>query len=293
LFFWLPASYHTPPAAVAAVFAGLLTKVGVYALMRVFTLLFVHRPDYTHTLLLIVAGLTMVTGMLGALPQRYFRRVLSFNLVGHIGFMLMGLGLFSPIGLAGGIFYLTHDIVVKTSLFLVSGVVERLGGTGELARLGGLYRARPVLALLFLVPALSLAGIPPFSGFFAKLGLLQAGLQQGQYVLVGVALLASLLTLFSMMQIWQAAFWKAAPVPLPAAPTPVESLDSVRGGQGQRRATVDEAGWRRVLPPLVWLVALTVLLGLLAGPVFDLAQRAALQLLDPGEYIRVVLGGGP
>jgi multicomponent Na+:H+ antiporter subunit D len=279
LFFWLPASYHTPPAPVAAVFAGLLTKVGVYALMRIFTLLFVHRPDYTHTLLLVVAGLTMVTGMLGALAQRDFRRVLSFNLVGHIGFMLMGLGLYSPVGLAGGIFYLAHDIVVKTNLFLVSGVVERHGrkGGGDLARLGGLYRARPVLAVPFLIAGLSLAGIPPFSGFFAKVGLLQAGLAQGQYVLVGVALLASLLTLFSMMQVWNEVFWKPAPTAEPPAP-PVQ---------------LDAAMLRGALPPMLGLAAITVLLGLLAGPVFALSLRAANQLLEPAAYIRAVLGGGP
>jgi multicomponent Na+:H+ antiporter subunit D len=278
LFFWLPASYHTPPAPVAAVFAGLLTKVGVYALLRVFTLLFVHRVDYTHTLLLVVAGLTMLSGMLGALVQRDFRRVLSFNLVGHIGFMLMGLGLFSPLGLAGGIYYLVHDIVVKTNLFLISGVVEHRRGTGELARLGGLYRQRPGLAAAFLIGALSLAGVPPLSGFFAKLGLLQAGLAQGQYVLVGVALLASLLTLFSMLQLWNEAFWK--PDPQPRISAAVQS-------QFPARAPT------RVLVPVQLLAGLTVLLGLLAGPVFGVAQHAAAQLLDPSAYINVVMGGVP
>jgi multicomponent Na+:H+ antiporter subunit D len=276
LFFWLPASYHTPPAPVAAVFAGLLTKVGVYALLRVFTLLFVHRVDFTHTLLLAVAGLTMLTGMLGALVQRNFRRALSFNLVGHIGFMVMGLGLFSPLGLAGGIYYLVHDIVVKTNLFLIGGVVEQRRGTGDLARLGGLYRQRPALAAAFLIAALSLAGVPPLSGFFAKLGLLQAGLAQGQYLLVGIALLASLLTLFSMLQLWNEVFWKPDPQPLatPASHPPARPPS-------------------RVLAPVLLLAGLTVLLGLLAGPVFGLVEHAAAQLLDPSAYLSAVLGGTP
>ncbi|MDQ4147290.1 MAG: Na+/H+ antiporter subunit D, partial [Pseudomonadota bacterium] len=181
LFFWLPASYHTPPVAVSAIFAGLLTKVGVYALIRVFTLLFVQDVGYTHTLILIVAGLSMVTGVLGAVAQNEFRRILSFHIVSQIGYMLMGLGLFSSLALAGSVFYIIHHIIVKTNLFLVSGVAHRLGGTYELKKLGGLYSAYPFLALLFLVSALSLAGLPPFSGFFAKLALVQAGLQLEQY----------------------------------------------------------------------------------------------------------------
>src|SRR3990172_2957315 len=138
LFFWLPASYHTPPVAVSAVFAGLLTKVGVYALIRVFTLIFVHEPGFTHTLILIIAGLTMVTGVLGAVAQSEFRRVLSFHIISQIGYMIMGLGLFTPLALAGSMFYIAHHIIVKTNLFLVSGVVNRLGGTFELKKLGGL-----------------------------------------------------------------------------------------------------------------------------------------------------------
>jgi multicomponent Na+:H+ antiporter subunit D len=275
VFFWLPASYHTAPAPIAAVFAGLLTKVGVYALLRVFTLLFVHRPDYTHTVILTLAGLTMVTGMLGALVQRDFRRVLSFNLVGHIGFMLMGLGLYSVAGLAAGILYLAQDIVVKTCLFLVSGVVERIHGTQALRRLGGLYRAAPGLALLFLVPALSLAGIPPLSGFIAKLGLVQAGLAQGQYLIVTVALVASFLTLFSMAQLWIEAFWKPAPL--------------VDGLPVRPRAAL--AG--RLLVPIAILAAMIVLIGLGAGPMYELALRSAEQLLRPADYIREIMGPAP
>jgi multicomponent Na+:H+ antiporter subunit D len=274
LFFWLPASYHTAPASVAAVFAGLLTKVGVYALLRVFTLLFVHRPDYTHTLILILAGLTMAVGMLGALVQTEFRRVLSFNLVGHIGFMLMGLGLFSVAGLAGAILYLMQDIVVKTNLFLVSGLVERLRGTQTLRQLGGLYHSAPGLALLFLVPALSLAGIPPLAGFAAKLGLVQAGLAQSQYAVVAVALAASLLTLVSMLQLWNEVFWK--PVPDGTAPNP--------------KVAPPAYDLRKLVLPLILLATITVLIGLGAGPLYALALRSAEQLMAPAAYVQAVMG---
>ena len=134
LFFWLPASYHTPPVAVSALFAGLLTKVGVYALVRAFTLVFTGDTALTHGLILAVAVLTMVTGVLGAAAQFEFRRVLSFHIVSQIGYMVLGLGLFTPLALAGTVFYLIHHIVVKTNLFLVGGIVKRLGGTLELGQ---------------------------------------------------------------------------------------------------------------------------------------------------------------
>jgi multicomponent Na+:H+ antiporter subunit D len=271
LFFWLPASYHTPPVAVSAIFAGLLTKVGVYALIRVFTLLFVQDTGYTHTLILVVAGLTMITGVLGAVAQNEFRRILSFHIVSQIGYMIMGLGLFTPLALAGSIFYIIHHIIVKTNLFLVSGVVNRLRGTYELKSLGGLYQTHPGLAILFMIPALSLAGIPPLSGFWAKLTLVQAGLEIRQYVIVAVALAVGMLTLFSMIKIWTEAFWKSS------------AISHQPSAVGRRLVTL--------LLPIVVLALLTVAIGLVAQPFFALAERAADQLINPEAYIRAVLGG--
>lgn len=270
LFFWLPASYHTPPVAVSALFAGLLTKVGVYALVRVFTLVFVGDTAFTHGLILVVAVLTMASGVLGAAVQVEFRRVLSFHIVSQIGYMILGLGLYTPLALAGTVFYVLHHIVVKANLFLVAGVVKRLGGSYELASLGGLYRSRPGLALLFLVPAFSLAGIPPLSGFWGKLVLVKAGLEAGQYTATAVALAVSLLTLYSMTKLWNEAFWKEPP---PAA----------------RPATPARLSWTLV-GPVAALAAITVAVGLGAGPVFDLASRAGAQLADPGQYVEAVLG---
>lgn len=276
LFFWLPASYHTPPAAVSAVFAGLLTKVGVYAMVRFFTLLFVQEREFTHVLITAVAGLTMVTGVLGAMAQSDFRRILSFHIVSQIGYMLMGLGLFSRLALAGTVFYVIHHIIVKTNLFLVSGLAHRRGGSYELARLGGLAAAAPGLALLFLVPALSLAGIPPLSGFFAKLSLVRAGLEGRDYAIAAAALGVSLLTLYSMTKIWNEAFWKPAPAPDAASPAEPSRFRAVAA-----------------FAPSVALAALTVAIGLGAESLFGLAQGAADQLLDPAGYVRAVLGGRP
>jgi len=273
LFFWLPASYHTPPVAVSAIFAALLTKVGVYALVRVFTLLFVHDVSFTHGVILATAVGTMVTGVLGAMAQNEFRRILSFHIISQIGYMLMGLGLFTPLGLAGTIFYLIHHIIVKTNLFLISGVAYHFGGTLELKRLGGMATAKPWVAFLFLIPALSLAGLPPLSGFFAKLSLVKAGLDAGAYVTVTTALAVGALTLFSMTKIWHEVFWKPAPDDAPAT------------GHSQ--------GDRPLLIPIVVLACLTVLIGAGAGPVFGVAMDAAHQLLDPSQYITAVLGVQP
>jgi multicomponent Na+:H+ antiporter subunit D len=276
LFFWLPASYHTPPVAVSAIFAGLLTKVGVYALIRVFTLLFVHDTGVTHSLILVVSGLTMVTGVLGALSQYDFRRVLSFHIISQIGYMIMGLGLFTPLALAASVFYVIHHIIVKTNLFFIGGIILRMRGTLELKHLGGVYRTRPLLGLLFLVPALSLAGLPPLSGFFGKLALLQASLDTGSYAIAGVALVVSLFTLMSMTKLWNEAFWKEPPED--------EAAEQV--------LHPSPAGRLALVGPVVVLAGLTILIGAGAGTLFALSERAAAQLIERRPYIEAVQSGG-
>jgi multicomponent Na+:H+ antiporter subunit D len=186
--------------------------------------------------------------------------------------MLLGLGLFVPLAIAGSVFYVAHHIVVKTNLFLLGGMIARLGGTEELARLGGLWVRRPLVAILFLVPALSLAGVPPLSGFHAKLLLVRAGLQEGRWVVVAVALVVSLLTLYSMAKIWNEAFAKAQPPAIPTVPVSRRSL-ALR------------------LAPIGALAALTLAIGLAPGLLFALSAEAAEQMLDPTEYVAAVLGG--
>jgi multicomponent Na+:H+ antiporter subunit D len=200
----------------------------------------------------------MVTGVLGAVAQTEVRRILSFHIISQIGYMVMGLGMLTPLALGGAIFYIIHHIIVKTNLFLISGMVLHLRGTHQLKNLGGLYRAYPGVSFLFLIPALSLAGLPPLSGFFAKLALVRAGLETGQFAIVAVALGVSLLTLFSMMKIWNEAFWKPSgeddPPPTRSVPT---------------------ALWL----PTAGLALLTILVGLAAGPLLVFSMRAAEQLL--------------
>jgi len=281
LFFWLPSSYHTPPVSVSAIFAGLLTKVGVYTMIRTFTLLFTREVGYTHHLILWIAGFTMVTGVLGALLQDEFRKILSFHIISQIGYMIMGLGLYTSngvvlkAGLIGSIFYVVHHIIVKTNLFLVSGVANRIGGSFELDELGGLYRHHPWLGVLFLIPAFSLAGFPPLSGFWAKFLLIYASFQNGAFVIGAVALVVGLLTLFSMTKIWAAVFW---------SPTPPEAkgVDDLWRTLSGRQLTY-------LVTPMVLLALLTLTIGLYSEPFYDISRQAAEQLRNADAYRDAVL----
>ncbi|MDK9718336.1 MAG: Na+/H+ antiporter subunit D [Trichlorobacter sp.] len=271
-YFWLPASYHTPPIAVITIFSALLSKVGIYVLIRVFTLIFPQETITGQPLILGAAGLTMLFGALGAIAQPELRRLLSFCVVSQIGYLLMGLGLMTPLALAGSIFFMLHIMAAKSALFLTSGVVARMSGTTMLKELGGLYKRYPLLAVLFLVPALSVAGIPPLSGFWGKLALVQAGLQSEQYLLVAMALGVSVLTLYYLVTAWIALFWKNQP----ADAEKLHHLPAVRRGQ--------------MIVPALLLALVSLVAGLLPEPLFRLCHIASEQLLNNDAYIKAVLG---
>ena len=293
LFFWLPASYHTPPVAITALFAGLLTKVGVYSIIRTFTLLFDQQLDTTATIIMWISGLTMVTGVLGAACQFEIRRILAFHSVSQIGYMLMGLGIAlyalahaepdsvaaretAKVALAGSAMFLLHHGIVKGNLFLISGLIQRLAGTSELKHLGGLIKTHPWTGELFLVSALSLAGIPISTGFWGKFVLVKSGLSAGAFALVAASLGVSILTLYSMTKIWAEAFWKEPPESMPEPPPVHGTQDRVRIG---------------LMPaPIVALAAGTLVLGIFVGPLYAVAERAGEQVLDTEGYQRAVLG---
>lgn len=273
LFFWLPDSYPVAVAPVTAVFAGLLTKVGVYAIIRSQTLLF--GDGAPSSLLLIVAALTMVTGVFGAITQDDVKRILSFHIISQIGYMIFGLGLFTLAGLAATVFYIVHHIIVKTTLFLVGGLIEERTGTGALRRLGGLLHISPLLAVLFLLPALSLAGVPPLSGFVAKLALIDAGFAIGAHTTVAVAIAVSALTLFSMTKIWSGVFWGQAEEP------PPKSVGLKASSPGFPRLMLASTGF---------LVLLSIAFVAAAAPIYELGEVAAAGLMDPSSYIAAARG---
>ncbi len=270
LFNWLPASYHTASMPVVAIFAALLTKVGVYAILRIYTLLFAGDTGWFGPIFTWIAIGTMVIGVLGAAAHYDVRKILSFHIISQIGYMLIGLALMTPLAIAGSILYIVHHIVVKANLFLLAGAIRQHGGSYALARLGGLWRVTPLLGLLFLIPALSLAGIPPLSGFWGKFAVIQASLDAQAWILAGAALAVGLLTLYSMIKIWNEAFWKAEPFELP----------KVQWRCGERVA---------MYLPIVSLALITLTIGLYTEPFARLSVDAAHQLLNRDAYIMAVL----
>ena len=316
---WLPDSYPTAPAPVTAVFAGLLTKVGIYCMLRTETLFF--PGNRLGDLLMAVALASMIVGILGAVAQTDLKRLFSFTLISHIGYMVFGIGLATREAYGGAIFYVAHHITVQTSLFLVAGLIERRGGTNELTRLGGMARSAPLLALLFFVPAMNFAGIPPFSGFIGKLGLMRAGVSDGgvwAWILVAGATVTSLLTLYVMAKIWNLAFWRTEPPGQAAYGTVLETADDSDDDEGpgpdRIPGTGDEgvgpapagrtvaatlqgqAVTTTVRPPRAMTAATAgaVVLGLaftvLAGPLTAFTDRSAAELISRRPYVEEVLG---
>lgn len=271
-FFWLPASYHTPPVTISALFSGLNTKVGVYAMIRFYTLFFVQDKLFWHPLFLWIGGFTMLIGVLAAASQYDIRKILSFHIISQIGYMIMGLGIFTLAGIAGAIFFIAHNIIAKTNTFLVAGLINNLTGSYDLNKIGGLYKIKPWLSILFIIPAFGLAGIPPLSGFFGKLVLITAGFNAGEYAISFIAVAVGLFTLFSMMKIWNEAFWKQHPGGSPGSEGQTENLPAT------------------MIIPVVFLGLITLTLGLGVKPILGIALDAAEQLLDPGIYIQAVMG---
>jgi multicomponent Na+:H+ antiporter subunit D len=264
LYFWLPVSYHTPPVAVSALFSALMTKVAVYALFRVFTLVYdLEAVPFLRELLLWTASATMLVGVLGAAAQNNVRRILAFHIVSQIGYMALGLALATPAATAGGLFYMAHNIAAKTNLFLAGGLARRLCGSEELARMGGLWAARPWLSLLFLVSALAMAGVPPLTGFWAKFFLVRETLTTGYRFEAALALAVGLLTLYSMTKIWAEAFWKPHPDP------------DWRPG----------AAPAAMLWPTAAIAAALVVAGVAVAPLHAVFARAAAELVDPAAYL--------
>ena len=308
LSFWLPDSYPTAPAPVTAVFAGLLTKVGVYAIIRTQTQLF---PDSSvDTLLLVVAGLTLLVGILGAISQSDIKRLLSFTLISHIGYMIFGIGMANAAGFAATIFYITHHIIVQTTLFLAVGLLERQGGTTSLSGLGGMLRTAPVIAILFFIPMLNLGGIPPFSGFIGKIGLFTVAAElatPGAYWLIGIGALVSLLTLYALARAWVLAFWRprvktGADAKTAKAPSTealmlrereealLERLHDAPDAQPQQKQKEIP---RLMVGATAGMVVVSVALTIFAGPLYTYSWRAGEDLAQPGKLVQQVLGDTP
>ncbi|WP_110588088.1 Na+/H+ antiporter subunit D [Microbacterium suaedae] len=284
LSFWLPDSYPTAPAPVTAVFAGLLTKVGVYAIIRTETQLF-HDSDLN--LVLAIAGVaTMIVGILGAIAQAELKRILSFTLVSHVGYMVFGISIATEASVGATAYYMVHHIVVQTTLFLVVGLIERYAGSTSIVRVKGLVAAAPFIAGLYLIPALNLGGLPPFSGFIGKYALFDAAASVGtpiMWVGIGIGILTSLLTLYALMRAWNLSFWRVKD-------DSPETEDRI--AYLSKAPEADAQGARREIPRVMsgaatGMVAVTIALTVFAGPIYEVCERIGSSLLQPISLVQL------
>lgn len=270
LYFWLPSSYAAPPIPVLALFGALLTKVGVYAIMRTYTLFFVHDIAFTHTILLVLAVLTIAVGCIGALAYFDVKQIIIYNIVIAVGVILFGTAQMNMTGHMGAMFYLVHDMLIKAALFMLIGIIIYITGTSDLRKMGGLMKRYPSLGWFYLIAAFGLAGIPPLSGFIGKLLIVQGGFAAGNIWSTIFMLATSLIVLLSVMRIFIYAFW---------------------GEEGQVVA-INQKTYKHLYYPTIALVTVTVLYGVGAQWVTPFMESAAHVLSNPSVYIEAVMKGG-
>lgn len=267
LYYWMPKSYIVPNPVVSALFGALLTKVGIYSILRVFTLIFIHKIDLTHEMFIWIAGLSMIFGVIGALSTNNIKLIIAYNVIPAIGFIIMGIGVFNQDALSGSIYYLIHDMIIKSALFLIVGAIAYVAGTSDLRKMGGLIQYYPLLGWLLFVAAFVLAGIPPFSGFIGKLLLLKGALSNDEIAIVIIALLTSLLILYSIMKIFIRGFW----------------------GEKNTSLELGKRTTKGFIGPIIFLLAFSVILGVGAEFIYPSIDSISAYLLDPELYIDSVL----
>ncbi|MGE7610901.1 Na+/H+ antiporter subunit D [Paenibacillus sp. NPDC101420] len=267
LFFWLPDSYSAPPVAVRALFGALLTKVGLYAITRTFTLIFIQEPGLTHSLIAWMAGATMILGAIGALAYNDLGRIFNYNIIISVGFIAFGISVATQDSLNGVVFYLMHDMVAKALLFFLGGMIISASGTDRLKEMGGLIRRYPWTGWMFFVLTLALVGVPPLSGFAGKVMMVRSGFGQNHVALALIALASSFIVLYSLIKVFQQVFW---------------------GGE-KREEQVKPLHYKAMMAPAAVLFAIVILMGVGAETVNGYVSQAGAVLADPALYINAVM----
>jgi len=278
---WLPAAYHTPSISVSALFGGMLTKVGAYALYRVLVLIMPEGRDFLEPAIIAIAVATMVLGPLGALAQTNIRRAIGFMVIGGIGVLFAGLAINSMHGVGGGVIYAMHSILTLTALYLIGGLVERMSGTNDIRFMGGIYGASALLSIAFIILVFAVAGLPPFLGFWPKLLLVEGAIRVGDWLLVAGLLINSLLTLIAASRLWAHIFWRNGH----------EGERSEQANETLRLLTPQEI--RLGMVPALALIAVIVGMGLFPDWVFSAGGIAAMDMLSPDRYISAVFAEVP
>lgn len=267
LFFWLPGSYSVPPTSVAALFAALLTKVGIYALIRTFTLMFPLQQDVTHTIIAVMAAITLIAGMAGAMGGRDVKTIATYNVIIGVGFIMVGVAIANEQAFAGVVYYLMHDMVAKALLFLCIGMMVYLTGETIVKNMSGLIRNYPLFGWIYFLGLCALVGIPPLSGFIGKVLIGQGAITGSNYVLLALGFLSSIAVLYSLLRIFLASFFGETIIV-------VEHEVPIRRG---------------MMVSLVLLAACIIFLGLGANYIMPFVEAAAAVLVDPSIYIDAIL----
>ncbi|WP_031513336.1 Na+/H+ antiporter subunit D [Desulfofalx alkaliphila] len=268
LYYWLPGSYSAPPAAISAIFAALLTKVGIYAIIRTFSLIFYHQPEVTHLFIGVLAAATMVLGAIGAVAYWDIKKIITYTVVVGVGFILAGFASFTMAGMTGALYYLIHDMIVKALLFLSAGATIHLSGTSKIREMSGFIRLHPRLGWMFFIAALSLSGIPPLSGFLGKVFITEGTFQADYFWLGAIGLFTSLMVLYAVMKIFMNVFW----------------------GYTNYTAETLKGTAKGLLLPIGILTGLTIALGLGAEGIHEYVDLAVTGLMEQNMYIEAVLG---
>ncbi|ETA69159.1 MAG: multicomponent Na+:H+ antiporter subunit [Methanolobus sp.] len=271
LHYWLPDVHPTAPSPISAMLSGVLIKVGAYGMLRVFFLIFIDTLDIFKPVIMYLALATIVVGAISAVAQTDVKRLLAYSSVSQIGYVFLGISFGSIYGITAALVYLVNHAIAKSMLFLTSGGIIHHAGTRDMRKMGGMVDSAPLMSLMFLVGAMSIAGMPPLGGFIAKLSLFDAGIGEQYYFAIGIALFFAIFTLFYMFRAMLLMFWG-------------EKRDVEKYGEYSHHGT----SFLMALPIVV--LALTVVaFGVYAEPLIALANATAHQILDPQPYIDAVM----
>ncbi|MCC7577281.1 MAG: cation:proton antiporter [Methanomethylovorans sp.] len=271
LHYWLPDVHPTAPSPISAMLSGVLIKVGVYGMLRVFFFIFTDVLGMFQPIIILLALLTIGIGAASAVAQTDVKRLLAYSSVSQIGYVFLGIGFGSLGAIAASLVYLVNHAIAKSLLFLTSGGIIHHAGTRDMNKMGGMVNSSPFMAAAFLIGGMSIAGLPPMGGFISKFSLFDAGIIGQHYTEIAIALLFAVFSLFYMFRAWLLMFWG-------------EKRDVKAYGEYSEHGTSP-----LIYVPIAILALAVLILGVYAEPLLSLAQATAVQILDPQPYIDAVL----